>query len=313
MAESIKPRIRAGLTDIGLQWAGPKPGRAMLDRIGDVLRVAEGEGFDAFFLPDMLQLEGLGTLDVVSALTAVAACTRRLQLGALVSGVTYRNPAQLAKSVTTLDVLSGGRAIFGIGAADAMQRVDHEAYDIPFPASRERYERLEDTARIARAMFTTEPASVEGTHHRIEGVLNRPAPVRGDIPILIGGGGERKTLRLVAQYADMSNLMSLRDVGRVIGVLDAHCADVGRDPSEILRTAIATVIVSDDADRVQRQVDELLATGMASEDTFIAGSPDGVAARLAELRAQGLDAIIASVPDPTDLETLALTGRVLST
>ena len=172
------------------------------------------------------------------ALAGIAARTSKARLGLLVGGVTYRNPALLAKMCTTLDVISGGRAWFGIGAA--WFEAEHDAYGVRFPPLKERFEHLEDTLRIARAMFTEERATVEGTHHRVDGALNNPKPVRGDIPILIGGSGERKTLRLVAQYGDGCNVFGdLERFQHLMGVLDRHCEDVGRDPSEITRTTMA--------------------------------------------------------------------------
>jgi alkanesulfonate monooxygenase SsuD/methylene tetrahydromethanopterin reductase-like flavin-dependent oxidoreductase (luciferase family) len=138
----------------------------------------------------------------------------------------YRNPALLAKITTTLDVISGGRAILGLGAGWFEE--EHDAYGYPFPPLKERFERLEDALRIARAMFTQEESSVDGRHHRTHDVLNIPRPLRGDIPIMVGGSGERKTLRLVAQYADACNLFG--DVERVrhlLGVLERHCDTVG--------------------------------------------------------------------------------------
>ena len=144
------------------------------------------------------------THEAWTLMAAFAASTSRVRMGQMCTCVTYRNPAHMAKVTTTIDVLSGGRAILGIGAA-WFER-EHNAYGYAFPPLRERFERLEDALRIARAMFTEDEASVEGRHHRVDGLLNRPRPIRGDIPILIGGSGERKTLRLVAQYADACNV-----------------------------------------------------------------------------------------------------------
>ena len=155
----------------------------------------------------------------------------------MVGSVTYRNPALHAKITTTLDVISGGRAIHSLGAA--WFEDEHRAYGFEFPPLKERFERLEDALRISRAMFTQESATVEGTHFRVDGVMNNPRPIRGDIPILVGGSGERKTLRLVAQYADGCNVFGDPERARhLMGVLDAHCEDVGRDPAEITRTRL---------------------------------------------------------------------------
>ena len=133
-------------------------------------------------------------------LGGIAARTKTIALGLLVAGVGYRNPAQHAKITTTLDVISGGRAFHGIGAG--WFEGEHRAYGFAFPSLKERFERLEDHLRIARAMFTEEQSTVTGDHHSVDGAYNNLRPLRGDIPILVGGSGERKTLRMVAQYAD---------------------------------------------------------------------------------------------------------------
>lgn len=131
---------------------------------------------------------------------ALAARTKKLHVGLMVGGVTYRNPAFFAKQTTTIDVLSGGRAIFGIGAA--WFEAEHKAFGYRFPPIAERFEHLEDALRISRAMFTEDQPTVEGTHSSVHEIYNNPRPIRGDIPIMIGGSGEKKTLRMVAQYAD---------------------------------------------------------------------------------------------------------------
>src|SRR3954452_5994416 len=185
----------------------------------------ESSGFSSVSVMDHLhQIPVVGPLELNMlegslALAGIAARTRKASLGLLVGGVTYRNPALIAKMATTLDIISGGRAVLGIGAA--WFEGEHRASGFRFPPLKERFEHLEDALRITRAMFTQERATVEGTHHRVDGALNNPRPLRGDIPILIGGSGERKTLRLVARYGDGCNLFG--DVERVrhlLGVLD---------------------------------------------------------------------------------------------
>src|SRR5207248_5061766 len=143
---------------------------------------------------------------------------------------------------TTIDVISGGRAILGIGAA-WFER-EHVAYGFDFPPLKERFERLEEALQITRAMFTQERATFDGKHYRVEDVFNFPRPIRGDIPILVGGSGERKTLRLVAQYADGSNVFGDADgIRHLVGVLERHCEDVGRDPAEITKTRLGMLAI----------------------------------------------------------------------
>ena len=215
-----------------------------------------------------------------------------MSLGLLVGGVTYRNPALHAKMTTTLDVISGGRAIHGLGAA--WFEAEHDAYGVRFPPLKERFEHLEDALRIARAMFTEEKATVEGTHHHVADVMNNPRPIRGDIPILIGGSGERKTLRLVAQYADGCNLFG--DVERVrhlLGVLDGHCETVGRDPAEITRTRMASVIIAPTHEDAQRKLEAAAAAGVPRDrlESSMLGDPDTIAEQAqayADIGIQGL-------------------------
>jgi alkanesulfonate monooxygenase SsuD/methylene tetrahydromethanopterin reductase-like flavin-dependent oxidoreductase (luciferase family) len=231
----------------------------------------------------------------------------------MVGGVTYRNPALLAKATTTIDVLSGGRAILGIGAA--WFEGEHLAYGYAFPPLRERFERLEDALQIARAMFTQERATVHGTHHHVEQAYNNPKPIHGDIPILVGGSGERKTLRMVAQYADASNVFgNVEKVRHLMGVIDGHCADVGRDPGEITRTKLGTLVIGathEEAERRAAPIRERMPAETA-EAVLLVGDPDGIAEQLAAYREAGLDGIIVNMPYVHDLEAVALAGRTLA-
>lgn len=171
----------------------------------------------------------------------LAACTERVRLGLLVSGVTYRHPALLVKIATTLDILSGGRALLSLGAA--WYEREHHGLGVPFPPRSERFERLEDTLAIARQMWSDEDGPFDGSHYHLAETICAPPPVqRPRPPILVGGGGERKTLRLVARYADASNLIaaSRDEVVHKLDVLRRHCEAEGRDPAEITRTLLVT-------------------------------------------------------------------------
>ena len=182
-------------------------------------------------------------LEAYTLLGALAARTTTVKLGTLVTGVTYRNPAILAKIVTTLDVISSGRAFLGIGAA--WFDLEHEGLGVDFPPVKERFERLEEALLICRAMFRGERPTIEGKHYRVRDAINSPAPVTpGGPPIMIGGQGEKKTLRLMAQHADMANLTSgFDEIPRKLEVLEQHCADVGRDPATINKTPLCSVAV----------------------------------------------------------------------
>src|SRR3954468_24116493 len=175
----------------------------LFEHLAAIARTAEDSGFSSITVMDHLhQIPGVGPrtnfmMEGNTILGGLAARTSRVSVGLLVGGVTYRNPALLAKATTTLDIISGGRAILGLGAA--WYEDEHVAYGFDFPPLKERFERLEEALQIARAMFTEEVATFSGKHYRVEGAFNNPKPIRGDIPILIGGSGERKTLRMVAQ------------------------------------------------------------------------------------------------------------------
>jgi alkanesulfonate monooxygenase SsuD/methylene tetrahydromethanopterin reductase-like flavin-dependent oxidoreductase (luciferase family) len=220
----------------------------------------------------------------------------------------------MAKVTTTIDVLSGGRAVLGIGAA--WFETEHRAFGYEFPPISERFERLEDALRIARAMFTEEQATVIGKHHRVEEVLNRPRPIRGDIPIMIGGSGERKTLRLVAQYGDASNVFgNVEKVRHLMGVLEGHCEAVGRDPAEIVKTKLGTLAIAASEEEAQAKLAPRRALGVSEERLagfVIAGEPDAVAEQVAAHLDAGLDGLVVNMPDVHDLEMVALAGETLS-
>jgi len=167
-------------------------------------------------------------------LAGIAARTSTLTLGLLVGSVTYRNPALAAKITTTLDVISRGRAWHGIGAGWFQE--EHTAYGIEFPTLKERFERLEEALQITRSMFVNEQTTFAGTYFSAHGAFNNPKPIRGDIPILIGGSGERRTLRTTARFAQHWNFVGgpPEEFARKRDVLHAHCRDIGRDPAEIV-------------------------------------------------------------------------------
>jgi F420-dependent oxidoreductase-like protein len=314
------------LTRFGLQipsYTYPEvPDERLFDRVSAIATTAEGAGFDSIWVMDHLhQIRGVGPpeepmLESYTTLAAIAARTDRVRLGTLVTGVTYRNPALLAKMVTTLDVISSGRAVLGIGAA--WNADEHEAYGFDFPPAAGRMERLEEALHICRAMFTEPAPSYQGKHYRVSSPLNYPRPIaKGGPPILVGGGGERRTLRLVARYADACNLFGGVDTVRhKLDVLDRHCAEVGRDPSEITRTRLGTLVIAPTMEEAQRKAAALLARFGGDQSAFdaavTAGDPDTVTEKAAALLDAGLDGLIFNLPDAHDLDTVALAGETLS-
>ncbi|HEV8403854.1 MAG TPA: TIGR03560 family F420-dependent LLM class oxidoreductase, partial [Candidatus Limnocylindrales bacterium] len=214
------------------------PPERLFDRVVEQAKAAEAAGFDLVTVMDHLyQIQGIGgpeepMLEGWSVLAALARETTRVRLGTLVTGVTYRNPALLAKQVTTLDTISGGRAILGLGAA--WNDVEHAGYGYEFPPVGERMDRLDEALTIARAMFTEERPSFTGRYHRIDQAYNVPPPVQpGGPKILVGGAGEQRTLRIAAKHADMTHWFSLGldGVKHKTEVLERYCEEIGRDPS----------------------------------------------------------------------------------
>lgn len=223
----------------------------MLAEIGGT---ADEAGFASLWVMDhFFQIRGVGEpdepmLEGYSTLSYLAGVTRRAKLGTLVTGVHYRYPGILVKTVTTLDVLSGGRAYLGIGAG--WYERESLGLGVPFPPTGERFERLEETLQIAKKMWSGEVEPYHGTHYKLEETLNSPQAIsRPHPPIMIGGMGEKKTLRLVARYADACNLFAhggAELIRHKLDVLKGHCEDVGRDYEEIERTTLATVNLAAD-------------------------------------------------------------------
>src|SRR3954470_19514463 len=226
------------------------PPEKIFDRVAEQAKAAEDSGFALVTVMDHLfQITGIGAqdaemLEAYSVLSALARETSRVRLGTLVTGVTYRNPALLAKTVTTLDVISGGRAILGLGAA--WNEDEHRAFGFEFPPVKERMDRLDDALAIAKGMFTGERFSYQGRYSSVDNVILSPRPVQpGGPKILVGGGGEQRTLRIAAKYADMTHWFPMGDeaLKRKTEILAGYCTEAGRDPSEIERTMNSPVVV----------------------------------------------------------------------
>jgi F420-dependent oxidoreductase-like protein len=238
---------------------GELPPERLFDHVADLACAAEDAGFDLITVMDhFYQIRGIGQetepmLEAYTTLGALAARTRRVQLGTLVTGVTYRNPALLVKQVTTLDTISSGRAILGIGAA--WNDDEHHGYGFNFPPVRERMDRLDEALQIARLMFSEERPSFAGRFYHIEQALNVPRPIQPGGPrILIGGTGEKRTLRMVARYADMSHWFggSLDDLQRKTDILEGYCAEIGRDPAQIFKLLGAPVLLAENEREIQQ-------------------------------------------------------------
>ena len=266
--------MRIGLQIPDFNGAG---GSARLgSQVAVVARTADDAGFDSIGVMDhffQIGLIGPPEQDMLEAYTTLgylAACTSRVRLLTLVTGVVYRHPGILVKTVTTLDVLSGGRAWLGIGAA--WNEDESRGLGIPFPPLAERFERLEEALRICLQMWQGNEDQFSGRHYQLSRPLNHPPAVtRPHPPIMIGGSGERKTLRLVAQYAQACNLFPGPNLGHKLDVLRAHCEAVGRDYDEIEKTVLYRFDVGARGERVQQVIDELAGLAELGFGTAIGG------------------------------------------
>ena len=234
----------------------------LADDLANIARASDAAGIDRLSVMDHVwQIPQVGPVehDMLEAYTTLgflAAHSSRVKLLTLVTGVTYRDPGLLAKSVTTLDVLSGGRAMLGIGAA--WNEEESRGLGLFLPPTAERFERLEETLQIVRQMWSDGDEPYTGTHYRLERTLNVPQPLtRPHPPILIGGSGEKKTLRFVAKYADSCNLFPSPELGHKLQVLREHCEREGRNYDDIERTVVYRFDLGPDGERVESTLQEL--------------------------------------------------------
>jgi F420-dependent oxidoreductase-like protein len=250
--------VKLSLSISSFDWPSDTRGR-----LAELAQAAEEAGYDSLWVMDhFFQIRSLGPvtdpmLEAYTTLGYLAGVTQRVKLGAMVTGLMYRHPGILIKQVSTLDVLSGGRAMFGIGAA-WFER-EHLALGVPFPPVKERFERLEEILQIARQMWDpSNNGPYHGKHYELAETLCQPQPVR-NVPILIGGGGEKKTLKLVAQYADACNLFDFgpRRLAHKLHVLQQHCQAVGRDDKSIEKTVMTQVDPGPHGERVDQVIEQL--------------------------------------------------------
>jgi F420-dependent oxidoreductase-like protein len=314
-----EPLIRLGLQIPSFTYPDV-PDDRLFERVTDIAKTAEKSGFDSVWAMDhFYQIVSVGQrdepmFDAYVLLGALAAVTSKVKLGSMVTGVTYRNPAHLAKIVTGLDVISSGRAILGIGAA--WNEEEHVGMGFDFPPLRERFERLEEALQICRAMFTDDAPSFSGTHYRIHEVVNSPRPVTpGGPPILVGGSGERKTIPMLARYGDASNFFGdVETIRHKVQVLEDACERIGRDPAEITKTRLGGIVVGDTAEDAERRLLEFARLrGMDEERArwyAIAGDRDSVGEQLEAYLDAGLDGMVFNMHDAWDLERVALTGEI---
>ncbi len=264
---------------------------------GDVLDLAthvERTGWDGFWYADHFMPNAEDTSapwpEAWMTLAAVGASVPRLRIGTLVAGNTYRHPAVLAKMAATLDHITGGRMVLGLGAG--WQENEHKQYGIPFFTMPERLRRLDEACRVIKALYGSEKADFEGRYYRLDNASLEPKPVQSPMPLLIGGGGERVTLKITAKYADEWNVWGTPETLRhKMQILDGHCAAIGRDPKSIKRSAVALLFMNDDPAFVARM------RAKPPQQAAIIGSVDDVKRIVDEYRSAGVDELI--VPDFT--------------
>ena len=296
----------------------PQEGTTFL-ALAEPWKAAEQLGYDTVWLDDhfygVVTPPHVDQLEPWVTLAAVARETGPVRFGALVGGNPYRQPALAAKMAASLDVISGGRLEFGLGAGWFEQEYDAYGYD--FPPVRTRLEQLEEALQICIRMWTEEQASFEGKHYRVKEAWNRPVPIQKPYPpIVIGGGGEKVLLRIVARYAQSWNMgASPGDFRHKIEVLDAHCAAVGRDPEEIERSWFGPILIDEDPERLERRLRKRAegagGAGAALDRTMIAGTPEQVIARIEEFLDIGVTHFIAMFGRVDDLRSTELFARTV--
>ncbi len=274
-------------------------------QLAQIARRAEEAGFSDLWLMDhfrQIPVVGRNWEDIPEAYTALAhigASTERIRLGTLVTGVTHRSPVVLGKMVATLDVLTGGRAICGLGAA--WDQAEHKAYGIPFPPLTERYALLEDTLQMLPLLWGKGSSSFEGATFSASELICYPRPIQDPIPILVGGGGEKRTLHLVAEYADACNVMgSPEEVRHKVEVLERHCADVRRDPAEILVTNLHHTLVARDRPAMHDRIHQLRSRNQSVEQYAVrhnAGTVEDLVDVFSAYSEAGARHTIVSLPD----------------
>jgi F420-dependent oxidoreductase-like protein len=276
----------------------------------DLILLAEEVGFDSFWVMDHFhQIKFVGNpdepmLESWTTIATLAGVTTKIKLGTLVTGIVYRHPAILAKIGATLDVLSKGRLFMGIGAA--WNQEESFAYGIPFPPTKERLLRLEEVIQIIVKMWAKSTATFNGKFYQIRDAYCNPKPIqKPHPPIMIGGGGERNTLRIVAKYANACNLFgSIETIERKLNVLKEHCNNVGRDYDSILKTKLGIVLIDNDRDVLNKKLGELF-MGMPKEQVrefVISGTPEEVLSEIELFENVGIEYFIVNL-DPSSEQT----------
>jgi F420-dependent oxidoreductase-like protein len=291
----------------------------IIDSLKNLATKAENLGFDSFWVMDHFhQIPSVGKtedpmLEGWTTISVLAAITSKIRLGTLVTGITYRHPSVLAKMSATLDVLSKGRLFMGIGAA--WNQEESLAYGIPFFPNKERLLRLEEAIQIIRKMWTEEPAATfNGKYYHINNAYCNPKPIhKPSPPIMVGGSGERQTLKIVAKYADACNLFgSVETVKRKLSVLKEHCKGVDRDYDSILKTKLGLIVVDNDEEMAEKRVKQQISKVIPKEqigEFLTYGTPEDVLKQIELFEEIGIQYLIVDLEPYRELEALEIFGN----
>ncbi len=288
-----------------------------------IIRATEDSGFESLWRSDhFFSLSGprdRDALETFISFTMVAEESERIHFGPLVSSMTFRHPSLLARMAAQIDQLSGGRFILGMGAGWNVP--EHQAFGLPFPPLKERMDRLEEGVQVVQALWREEPASFDGVHYQLDDAISYPKPEQAPLPLLVGGRGERRTLRIVAEYAQEWNVVGAdtEEYQRLAGVLEQHCADVGRDPSEIRHSQMSAPIIGRDEKELHahfaRIVEKIPALGERPADEMLAemakrgwlvGSPAEIVDELGRREEAGITRTMLQHHASDDFDTVEL-------
>jgi F420-dependent oxidoreductase-like protein len=271
------------------------------EEVVEIARHGEATGWDGVWVADHFFSSSdktTGSYEAFTVLAAIAAAVPRVTLGTLVAGNTYRHPAVTANMAGTIDCISDGRFILGLGAG--WQVSEHEAYGIPLGTVKERLDHFEEACAIVRSLFASERTTFAGTYYQLDDAPLVPRPVQTPIPLMVGGGGEKRTMRIAAEYADIWNYWGTPAIlAHKLEVLDAHCAEIGRDPKTIARSTQAMLYMSEDtawlASERERLENTMMGVGRRGIDSALIGTPEEIAETVQGYIDLGIDELI--IPD----------------
>jgi F420-dependent oxidoreductase-like protein len=308
MSEEVRDRFRFGV------YCGPQ--QASFEECAQLWRRSEELGYDwvsvfDHFMPIVGDPSG-PCFEGPSMLAAMAALTSRVRVAIQVTGVTYRHPAVAANIAATIDHISGGRVEYGVGAA--WMEDEHRQYGIPFPRIGVRMDMLDEACRVLRGLWTQERFSFAGRHYTLEDARMEPKPLQTRLPLIVGGEGEKRTLRIVAEHADVWNtgMDEVETFRHKLGVLTRHCEDVGRDPAEIRKSLTFRAVLAEDEAALAERRRELAATLPIEQDMFIFATPEQLIERMRPFAELGAGDFLLAAYAPYDWQSLELVASAIA-